>query len=56
MDFEDRDDFNHLLLQIAAFLGLLIAISGVIFLGDNPHRYFGKNAECAVLNNKTGSI
>ena len=31
MDFENRDDFNHLLLQVAAFLGLLIAISGVIF-------------------------
>ena len=31
MDFENRDDFNHLLLQVAAFLGLLIALSGVIF-------------------------
>ncbi len=31
MDFENRDDFNHPLLQIAAFLGLLIALSGVIF-------------------------
>ncbi len=30
MDFENRDDFNHPLLQIAAFLGLLIALSGVI--------------------------
>ena len=31
MDFETRDDFNHPLLQVAAFLGLLIALSGVIF-------------------------
>jgi uncharacterized iron-regulated membrane protein len=31
MDFEARDDFNHLLLQAAAFLGLLIALSGVVF-------------------------
>jgi len=31
MDFDTRDDFNHPLLQIAAFLGLLIALSGVIF-------------------------
>ena len=31
MDFENRDDFNHPLLQVAALLGLLIALSGVIF-------------------------
>ena len=30
MDFETREDFNHLLLQIAAVLGLVIALSGVI--------------------------
>ena len=30
MDFQTRDDFNHPLLQIAAFLGLVIAISGLI--------------------------
>ena len=29
MDFEARDDFNTPLLQIAAFLGLVIALSGV---------------------------
>ena len=28
MDFETRDDFNHPLLQVAALLGLLIALSG----------------------------
>lgn len=31
MDFETRDDFNHPLLQVAALLGLLIALSGVLF-------------------------
>jgi uncharacterized iron-regulated membrane protein len=31
MDFEERDDFNTLLLQVAALLGLLIAVSGVVF-------------------------
>ncbi len=31
LDFESRDDFNHPLLQVAALLGLLIALSGVIF-------------------------
>jgi hypothetical protein len=31
MDFDDRDDFNTLLLQSAAFLGLVIALSGVVF-------------------------
>jgi uncharacterized iron-regulated membrane protein len=30
MDFETRDDFNHPLLQIAALLGLVIALSGVV--------------------------
>ena len=30
MDFEAREDFNHPLLQIAAVLGLVIALSGVI--------------------------
>jgi hypothetical protein len=29
MDFEARDDFNTPLLQIAAFLGLVIALSGL---------------------------
>lgn len=31
MDFESRDDFNHLLLQTAALLGLFVALSGVVF-------------------------
>ena len=31
MDFDTRDDFNHPLLQVSALLGLLIALSGVIF-------------------------
>jgi uncharacterized iron-regulated membrane protein len=31
MDFDTRDDFNHPLLQAASFLGLIIALSGVIF-------------------------
>lgn len=30
MDFDTRDDFNHPLLQIAAALGLIIALSGVL--------------------------
>lgn len=31
MDYQTRDDFNHPLLQIAASLGLLIALSGVTY-------------------------
>jgi uncharacterized iron-regulated membrane protein len=31
MDFEAREDFNHPLLQIAALLGLVVALSGLIF-------------------------
>jgi uncharacterized iron-regulated membrane protein len=31
MDFDERDDFNTPLLQAAAALGLLVAISGVVF-------------------------
>ncbi len=31
MDFDTRDDFNHPLLQIAAALGLIIGLSGVVF-------------------------
>ena len=31
MDFDAREDFNHPLLQIAALLGLVIALSGVVF-------------------------
>ena len=30
MDFSERDDFNHPLLQIAAALGLIVALGGVI--------------------------
>jgi uncharacterized iron-regulated membrane protein len=30
MDFETRDDFNHPLLQTAAALGLIIALSGLV--------------------------
>ena len=30
MDFEARDNFSHPLLQIAAALGLIIALSGVV--------------------------
>jgi len=30
MDFDEREDFNHPLLQIAAALGLIIALSGVV--------------------------
>ena len=29
MDFQSRDDFHHPLLQIAAFLGLVVALGGV---------------------------
>jgi uncharacterized iron-regulated membrane protein len=31
MDFDNRDDFNHPLLQAASLLGLVIALSGVVF-------------------------
>lgn len=31
MDFSERDDFNHPLLQVAAALGLLIVLSGVAY-------------------------
>ena len=31
MDFDERDDFNTPLLQIAAALGLLVSLSGLIF-------------------------
>jgi uncharacterized iron-regulated membrane protein len=31
MDFSERDDFNTPLLQIAAALGLIVALSGVVF-------------------------
>jgi len=30
MDFDSRDDFNHPLLQIAALLGLIVSLGGVI--------------------------
>lgn len=30
MDFETRDDFNHPLLQVAAALGLIVALGGVL--------------------------
>lgn len=30
MDFDEREDFNHPLLQIAAALGLIIALSGIV--------------------------
>jgi hypothetical protein len=30
MDFENREDFNHPLLQVAAALGLIIALSGIL--------------------------
>ena len=31
MDFDERDDFNTPLLQIAAALGLLVALTGLVF-------------------------
>ena len=31
MDFDERDDFNTPLLQVAAVLGLLIALSGLVY-------------------------
>lgn len=31
MDFDEREDFNHLLLQAAAFLGFVVAFSGLVF-------------------------
>ncbi|MDT8320022.1 MAG: PepSY domain-containing protein [Xanthomonadales bacterium] len=31
MDFDGRENFNHLLLQAAAFLGFVVAFSGLVF-------------------------
>lgn len=31
MDYDTRDDFNHLLLQVAAMLGLFAAMSGIVY-------------------------
>ena len=31
MDYDAREDFNHPLLQAAAILGFLVALSGVVF-------------------------
>lgn len=31
MDYSDRENFNHPLLQVAAALGLLVALSGLAF-------------------------
>lgn len=31
MDYDTRDDFNHLLLQVAAAFGLLAAMSGIVY-------------------------
>jgi uncharacterized iron-regulated membrane protein len=33
MDFQDRDDFNHPLLQIAALAGLIVALGGIVLWG-----------------------
>ena len=31
MDYDEREDFSHPLLQVAAFLGLVVALSGLVF-------------------------
>lgn len=31
MDYDSRDDFNHPLLQIASALGLIVALSGIVY-------------------------
>ncbi len=41
MDFDDRDNFNHPLLQVSAALGLLVALGGVI-LWALTTRFFRK--------------
>lgn len=33
MDFDERDDFNTPLLQVSALLGLLLALSGLVYWG-----------------------
>lgn len=48
MDYETRDDFNHLLLQVAAALGLVIGISGVVLWALTTRaRRRGRNAVAA---------
>ncbi len=51
MDFSERDDFNTPLLQVAAALGLIVALSGVIFWAITarlPGRKRGARNQAAV--------
>jgi hypothetical protein len=43
MDFDTRDDFNTPLLQVAAALGLIVALSGLLFWGMTT-RLFRRSA------------
>jgi len=50
MDFDEREDFNHPVLQLAAFLGLVISLSGVLLwalttrIFRKPSRTLGNGA------------
>jgi len=49
MDFDARNDFNHPLLQIAAALGLTIALSGVVFWAMTTKLFRRRNKAGASL-------
>jgi uncharacterized iron-regulated membrane protein len=44
LDFDAREDFNHPLLQVTAFLGLIIALSGVIFWAMTTRLFRRRNS------------
>ena len=47
MDFDDRDDFNTPLLQVAAVLGLLVAMTGLVFWAMTTRLFRGRKARRA---------
>jgi len=49
MDFDARSDFNHPLLQIASALGLIIALSGVVFWAMTTRLFRRRNKPGAAL-------
>jgi uncharacterized membrane protein YkoI len=49
MDFDERDDFNTPLLQVAAALGLLLALTGLVYWGMTTRLFRrGKKVEMPV--------
>ncbi len=59
MDFDERDDFNTPLLQIAAALGLLLALTGLVFWAMTTRVFRGRKtrrAKQACLNKQMGAI